>query len=201
MTAKSIEQARKMSNAERKTLLDKIEQNASDYEVTYFGCSQAVLNALETYLDIGDGSALKSASAFAGGVAAMRETCGALLGAVMAIGLAYGRAKIVDDKIGPENVAFLEARVRSAKLCEEYKKKFGSFCCKDVMKAVGRKDFPRFDTLEAFEDHAKCATVTGFTARAAAEVILEPSEAYADRIHELLADFAKIREEQKKQQG
>jgi C_GCAxxG_C_C family probable redox protein len=199
MRAISIEQARKMSKAERKTLLDRIEKMAFDNEVTYFGCSQVVLNALQTYLDIGDGGALKSASALAGGVAAMRETCGALLGAVMGVGLAYGRAKVVDGKIGPENIGFLEARLRSAKLCQEYKKKFGSFCCKDVMKAVGRKDFPRFDTLEAFEDHAKCANVTGFTARAAAEILLEPSEAYADRMNELLADFAKIREEQKKQ--
>jgi C_GCAxxG_C_C family probable redox protein len=201
MKAISIEQARKMSHAERKTLLDKIEQNAFDYEVTYFGCSQAVLNALQTYLDIGDGGALKSASALAGGVGMMREVCGALLGAVMAIGLAYGRANIVDDKIGPENIGFLEARLRSAKLCDQYRKKFGSPRCSDVLKAVGRKDFPRFDTLEAFEDHAKCANVTGFTARAAAEIILEPSEAYADRIQELLADFAKIREEQKKQRA
>jgi C_GCAxxG_C_C family probable redox protein len=201
MKAISIEQARKMRNAERKTLLDKIEQNAFDYEVTYFGCSQVVLNALQTYFDIGDGGALKSASALAGGVGMMREACGALLGGVMAIGLAYGRANIVDDKIGPENIGFLEARLRSAKLCEQYRNKFGSPRCSDVMKAVGRKGFPRFDTLEAFEDHAKCANVTGFTARAAAEIILEPSEAYADRIHELLADFAKIREEQKKQRG
>ena len=119
----------------------------------------------------------------------------------MAIGLAYGRANVAEDKIGPENIHFLEARLRSAKLCEKYKKKFGSLRCSDVLKAVGRKDFPRFDTLEAFEDHAKCANVTGFTARAAAEIILEPSEAYADRMNELLADFAKIREEQKKQRG
>jgi len=200
MTAISIEQARKMSDAERKNLLDKIEQNAFDNEVNYFGCSQVVLNALQRHLDIGDGGALKSASALAGGVAAMRESCGALLGGVMAIGLVYGRTKVEDDKIGPENIGFLEARVRSAKLCEQYKEKFGSLRCGDVMKEVGRKDFPRFDTLEAFEDHAKCAKVTGPAARLAAEVILEPSEAYADSINELLADIRKIREEQKKQQ-
>jgi len=201
MKAVSIEQARKMSDAARKDLLDRIEQNASDNEVTYLGCSQVVLNALQRYLDIGDGGALKSATALAGGVATMREACGALMGGVMAIGLVYGRAKVEDDKIGPENIGFLEARVRSAKLCEQYKEKFGSLRCGDVMHEVGRKDFPRFDTLEAFEDHAKCSKVTGPTARLAAEIILEPSEAYADSINELLADIGKIREEQKKQQG
>lgn len=87
--------------------------------------------------------------------------------------------------------------MRASKLCDRFKEKFGSLRCVDVMVSVGRKEFPRFNTIEAFEEHAKCEHVTGPAARLAAEIILQPTELFADEINELLDDMRQIRKQQK----
>ena len=193
----SIQEARKVSEEAKEELIRKIEQDARYNEVEYFGCCQVVLDALQRNLNIGNGGAFKAASALLGGVAMTREVCGALVGGVMAIGLVYGRASLETGKVGPENPEFLEARVRGSRLCDRFKEKFGSLRCADVMVSVGRKDFPRFNTVEAFEDHAKCENVTGPAARFATEIILQPTELFADEINALLDDMRQIRKQQK----
>jgi C_GCAxxG_C_C family probable redox protein len=193
----SIQEARKVSEEAKEELIRKIEQDARSNEVEYFGCCQVVLDALQRNLNIGNGGAFKAASALLGGVAMTREVCGALVGGVMAIGLVYGRASLETGKVGPENREFLEARVRGSRLCDRFKEKFGSLRCADVMVSVGRKDFPRFNTVEAFEDHAKCENVTGPAARFATEIILQPTELFADEINALLDDMRQIRKQQK----
>lgn len=193
----SVQEARTLSEDVKEELIGKIEGDARYNEVEYFGCSQVVLDALQRSLHIGNGGAFKAASAFAGGVAMTREVCGALLGGVMAIGLVYGRASLETGGVGAENPDFLEARVRASKLCDRFKEKFGSLRCVDVMVSVGRKEFPRFNTIEAFEEHAKCEHVTGPAARLAAQIILQPTELFADEINELLDDMRQIRKQQK----
>lgn len=193
----SIQDVRKLSEEERQGLIRRIEQDARHNEIEYFGCSQAVLGALQRNLAIGNGEAFKAASALLGGVAMSREVCGALTGGVMAIGLVYGRASLENGNIGPENHEFLEARVRGSKLCDRFREEFGSLRCGDVMVSAGRKDFPGFNTVEAFEDHAKCENVTGPAARFAAEIIFQPTELFADEIDALLDDMRQIREQQK----
>ncbi len=193
----SIQEARKVSEEAKEELIRKIEQDARYNEVEYFGCCQVVLDVLQRNLNIGNGGAFKAASALLGGVAMTREVCGALVGGVMAIGLVYGRASLETGKVGPENPEVLEARVRGSRLCDRFKEKFGSLRCADVMVSVGRKDFPRFNTVEAFEDHAKCENVTGPAARFATEIILQPTELFADEINALLDDMRQIRKQQK----
>ena len=194
----SIQVARKLSEEAREGLIRKIEQNARYNEVKYFGCCQVVLDALQRNLNIGNGGAFKAASALLGGVAMTREVCGALVAGVMGIGLVYGRANLETENVGPENLKFLEARVRGSRLCDRFREKFGSLRCADIMVSVGRKDFPRFNTLEAFEDHAKCENVTGPASRFAAEIILQPTELFADEINALLDDMRQIREQQRR---
>src|SRR5512143_1490180 len=60
------------------------------------GCSQAVIAALQEGLNIGDAQSLRAATAFAGGMARRGESCGALVGALMALGLEEGREKLED---------------------------------------------------------------------------------------------------------
>ena len=68
----SIEDAQKLNEQERSELMRRIEQDARRNEVEYFGCSQAVLGALQRNLALGDGGAFKAASAFLGFVPAIR---------------------------------------------------------------------------------------------------------------------------------
>lgn len=196
----SLQKANEMSKEEKEQLIRAIEQKAFDNEVVYWGCSQAVLDALQQYLDLGDGEAFKAASAFVGGVAGMREVCGALTGGVMAIGLAYGRAKFEAGKVGLEQPDYVEARVRAGRLCDRFKEKFGSLRCSDIkvsIRGADYKEYTSYNTIEAFEDHAKCGDVTGPTACLAAEIILQPTELFVAEINVKLGELAQLRELQK----
>lgn len=57
-----------------------------------FSCSQAVFGAFTPALGVPDDTALKIASAFGGGIARRGDVCGAVTGALMALGLARGHS-------------------------------------------------------------------------------------------------------------
>ncbi len=59
-----------------------------------FSCSQALLVTYGVELGLNRETALKIATAFGGGMGSMGETCGAVTGAVMVIGLKYGMAEV-----------------------------------------------------------------------------------------------------------
>lgn len=55
-----------------------------------FSCSQSVLSAFANPAEMSRESALRVAAGFGGGMARMGETCGAVTGAIMALGLRHG---------------------------------------------------------------------------------------------------------------
>ena len=119
----------------------------------------------------------------------------------MAIGLAYGREKLEPGKTALEQPEFVEAMVRSNHLCEKFKAHFGCMRCSDVQAAVSgpdSKSYERYNTVEAFEAHDQCGKVTGPAARLAAQVILQPTEAFAEEMTAFLDDLKQVREEQKR---
>ncbi|MFC1982874.1 C-GCAxxG-C-C family protein [Chloroflexota bacterium] len=191
-----LQKAREMSKEEREQLIKTIEESARDNEIKYYGCSQAVLGALQQYLDIGCDETFKAATAFAGGVGRMREACGALCGGVMAISVAYGRARFEDGKVGREQPDYQEAQARANKLGNQFQETFGSCRCDDIrvsIRGADYKDYTGINTLEAYEDHKKCGDVTGPAARLAAEILLEPTELFAAEIKAALEGMAQIR--------
>lgn len=193
----SIQEAREMGEKDKEEFVRAIEGRAHDSEVLYWGCSQAVLKALQQHFNLGDGEAFKAATAFGGGVARTREVCGALLGGVMVIGLAYGRAQYEAGKIALEQPEYLEAMLRAKRLCERFKEIFGALRCDEVRLSVGRiVEEAGYNTLESLEDHAKCGDVTGPTARLTAEIILEPTASFAPDIEERLERIKQVRQQQ-----
>lgn len=71
--------------------------------------------------------ALKVAGAFGGGMARMGETCGAVTGALMVIGLKHGMTQTKDEG----------ARDKTYKLAQElatrFKKRHGSMVCRELL--------------------------------------------------------------------
>jgi C_GCAxxG_C_C family probable redox protein len=55
-----------------------------------FSCSQAIFTTFAPQFGVGDDIAGKIASPFGGGIARQGETCGAVTGALMVLGLKYG---------------------------------------------------------------------------------------------------------------
>ncbi|WP_236005732.1 C-GCAxxG-C-C family protein [Heliomicrobium gestii] len=70
--------------------MDKPEKAATIFQEGY-NCAQAVIGAFALDCGIDEVTAKKMAAAFGGGIARTGETCGAVTGAMMAIGLRYGQ--------------------------------------------------------------------------------------------------------------
>jgi C_GCAxxG_C_C family probable redox protein len=166
-----------MDAGKKRQLIKAIEETACSNAKTYRGCSQWPLYALQKHLKMEDRHTFRAASALAGGVAGSGETCGALLGALMAIGLAYGRDKLESIETSE---AFAEALERSVRMCDRFKHEFGSLRCRDVQQALFGRSWNLRDPQERNEflgrdDIDKCSDrVIKKSAGLAAEVILEP---------------------------
>ncbi len=103
----------------------------SEIALTYFSngfsCSQAVLVSHCEELGLDTEKALKVASAFGGGMGHIGETCGAVTGAFMLIGLKYGKYT-KEDTEAKEKTYSLVKRYTS-----EFKKQHGSVKCKELI--------------------------------------------------------------------
>jgi C_GCAxxG_C_C family probable redox protein len=91
-----------------------------------FSCSQAVLGAYCERFGLDKKQAYKISSGFGGGMH-LDQTCGAVTGAIMVIGLKYGRTR-ADDA---------DAKMKTIKMVNEFAKKFkerhGSIGCTELL--------------------------------------------------------------------
>jgi C_GCAxxG_C_C family probable redox protein len=116
----------------------------------------------------------KAASAFGEGVAGQGETCGALTGAIMAIGSLTGNERLEDIE---RNEKAIEPAIR---IYNRFKEKVGHTLCSEIHKIRYGKTYRLFipDERQDFYDmggHSRkgCPEVCGIAAQIAAEVILD----------------------------
>jgi len=92
-----------------------------------FCCSQAVFAGFAADLGLDTPLALKIADAFGAGMGGRAETCGVVTGAMMVIGLKYGRTDPNDEK----------ARAKTRRLVRNFVKEFsdqhGCLTCKELL--------------------------------------------------------------------
>ena len=77
--------------------MDVVDRAGSGFEEG-FNCSQAVFSAWAEELGLDRETALRVATAFGGGMGHRGDTCGAVTGAFMAIGLKHGRLRADDEE-------------------------------------------------------------------------------------------------------
>jgi len=92
-----------------------------------FSCSQAVFSAYATQLGLNREAALKIAGAFGGGMGNMGETCGAVTGAFMVIGLKHSRS-IAEDRQSKEKTNSLVQE-----FVDKFKSRNGSILCRELL--------------------------------------------------------------------
>jgi len=73
------------------------QERAEEYFRQGFSCSQSVLAACADHFGLDEETVLRVAGAFGGGLARSGQTCGALSGALMVIGLKHGKVKAEDE--------------------------------------------------------------------------------------------------------
>jgi C_GCAxxG_C_C family probable redox protein len=92
-----------------------------------FNCAQAVFSAIAETSGLPLDMALRIATPFGGGIARAGQTCGAVTGALMALGLTFGTASAA-DKEGKER----QYRI-AQDLMERFKERHGSTVCRDLL--------------------------------------------------------------------
>ena len=92
-----------------------------------FNCSQSVLAAFAEEFGLDPVMAYRVAAAFGGGMGHMGETCGAVTGAFMVIGLKYGLT--VADGTQSHKEAFHQVQ----KFAEKFKAINGSIVCREIL--------------------------------------------------------------------
>jgi C_GCAxxG_C_C family probable redox protein len=92
-----------------------------------FNCAQSVFIPFALERGLSAEAASRTASSFGSGMGRMQETCGAVTGALMAIGLKHGFTKAEDQ--GQKDVV-LE---RTKEFLAEFRKEFGKLKCRDFL--------------------------------------------------------------------
>lgn len=118
-----------------------------------YNCSQSVLSVFAEELGVKKDLALKLASPFGSGIAYMQETCGAVSGALMAIGLKYGKGEngTNDDKA--------KAYDMSQHFMAEFKKKHQTVCCLELLDGINistPEGMARIMELDYFKVRCAC---------------------------------------------
>ncbi len=126
--------------------MSKVEKAVSSFKED-LNCAQSVLSTFSTQYGLDQDIALKLASGFGGGMGRLGNTCGAVSGAFMVIGLKYGMG--INKNV--------EAKEKTYQLIREFSNKFqeinGSLMCKDLLgcdinTAEGKEHFNQNDLFE-----------------------------------------------------
>jgi len=122
--------------------MNKQEKACSFFDSGY-NCAQSVLLAFSDELKLDASTALKIASGFGGGMARMQDTCGAVAGGIMAIGMAISN--------GNEDIATNKERVYHVifQFSNKFKEKYRSVKCRDLLNC----DLNTEEGQQFYEEH------------------------------------------------
>ena len=99
---------------------------ATSLHLSGFNCSQAVFASLAETLGFERAHALRIASPFGGGMGRSGGTCGAVTGALMALGIQYGFSE-PDPKVKDQ------VYVLTREFMQRFQAKHGALACKDLI--------------------------------------------------------------------
>ena len=148
-----------------------LEQKVKEYLEISGNCAQTSFLALQEQFGLDNGSILKALTVFPG-IALRGETCGAVVGCLMALSLVYGRERL-DDWEG-----YIRSLRPGRKFCRGFEKELGSTMCGDILESIFGRRYNLADPVEAAEwqkanAEGKCSAVVATAVRIAAEIIIE----------------------------
>ena len=157
-------------NKNKEEVYKRLDELVDKYYFLYGTCSQTSFHALNEVFDLNAENIIKGLVSFPG-IALRGETCGAVTGSLLAIGLIYE-----EDKIDEERKRL--SREPSFKFCSEFENEYGSTRCRDVIKHVTGKKYAvtKHEDYESMYEEgvfSLCPTVIKKAVRIAAGIILE----------------------------
>ena len=103
-----------------------IPEKAAELFLSGYNCAQSVYAAFAPQLGISEKQAAKMASALGGGLCRMRETCGAVSGAMMVLGALKGYDT-------PDDNAKKILYARGQRIMKQFKESFGTLRCLELL--------------------------------------------------------------------
>jgi C_GCAxxG_C_C family probable redox protein len=151
--------------------LNKLSQKVTETLDRSKNCAQTSFAVLQEEFDLEGGPILKALTPFPG-IALRGETCGAVIGCLMAIGLVYGRDDLDDWK------GYLASLPPSRRFCRRFEEEHGSTACADLLeiKLGHRYDLAnRVDALKYAASGGKktCGKIIASAVEIAAEIIMK----------------------------
>ena len=134
-------------------------------------CAQTSFAVLQKEFNLEGKSILKALTPFPG-IALRGETCGAVIGSLMAIGLVYGRDQLDDWK------GYLASLPPSRRFCRQFEEALGSTYCMDLLEIKLGKRYNLAKRVDAFKYAAAggkklCAEMITCAVHIAVDIILE----------------------------
>ncbi|MCE5198137.1 C-GCAxxG-C-C family protein [bacterium] len=147
-------------------------QIALDLFAKKYNCAEATLSALVQALDLDSNCDPRIATGFGAGLGRWGEVCGAVAGAVMAIGLVYGRTGVDDidsrERVYPKVNQILQA----------FEQEFGSIRCLDLTGCDMRTPEGMARSKELDLHGSVCPKFVAFATEAAVRIINEKRETH-----------------------
>ena len=123
-----------------------------------FNCAQSILSSYAEELKIDKETAFKISNGFGAGMARKQEICGAISGAIMVLGLKYGRG----EQEGKAKQEKLYEKVQD--LLDRFEYEFGTINCKqllsgcNLMTEEGQRQFIEQRLNERCRDYVESAS-------------------------------------------
>lgn len=112
---------------------DVLAQKAKDTLTRCANCAQASFAVLQDEFNLQGKAILKALTPFPG-IALRGETCGAVIGALMALGLIYGREDLDDGR------GYIASLPSARRFCRSFEERHGSTSCETILQGkLGRK--------------------------------------------------------------
>jgi C_GCAxxG_C_C family probable redox protein len=162
--------------ANKQVILHRVQKRAEEYEQVDQNCAKSPALAVMEEFGFGDIKIITALSSLPG-VALTGETCGAVLGGLVALSTYFGNDDLLDYSANARSYA------QSRKFIYLFEKELGATKCRHIHKDVifgqyhnvadPQEGYPAFVRDKGFE---KCALPSGVSARICAEVIIQDME-------------------------
>ncbi|MCQ2796617.1 MAG: C-GCAxxG-C-C family protein [Bacilli bacterium] len=131
---------------------------AEQYFLKGYSCSQAVILAYQDLINLDKETSLKIASPFGGGIARLREVCGAFSGALIVLGCLKGNPT---TDIKKKTKLYKDIQ----NMAEEFTKANGFLHCRDLLNLHGKSSACPSKRSKQYYSHRPCQKIVGNAAR------------------------------------
>lgn len=138
---------RNSSSISGNSSMKKTDKATADF-ASAFNCAQSVLAAFALDNGMAEETCMKIACAFGGGMGRQQHVCGAVTGALMALGLHFGQGTA--DEVSKKSDTYGKAQ----EFMKEFKKRNGSLNCRELLNGLNMNDpadMARINELSLFK--------------------------------------------------